>query len=87
MCARSSSKTAEFCLWSGTGTVQSPRRPAVPESTVSAKADEPILLKNIVCDIVREGVFTMCSRRVMTTAHRDHVHLDIKRGARAIIVR
>jgi hypothetical protein len=67
------------------GSVASPA--CGPASTVTTKADEAILLRNIVCDVVREGVFHHVLTPSYDAAHRDHVHLDIKRGARAVIVR
>jgi hypothetical protein len=40
-----------------------------------------------VCDIVRSGLFHHVLTPSYDAAHRDHLHLDIKREGWAVIVR
>lgn len=40
-----------------------------------------IRLRNIVCEVAREGIFTHMLTPGFNAAHRDHFHFDIKRDA------
>jgi hypothetical protein len=57
-----------------------------PASRVSQPTDDSVALRNIVCDIVRAGVFHRVLTPYFNAAHENHLHLDIKRGERAIVV-
>jgi hypothetical protein len=57
-----------------------------PDSSPAEPTEETILLRNIVCEIGREGVFHHLLTPGFDAAHRTHLHLDIKRDGRAIIV-
>jgi hypothetical protein len=61
--------------------------PCGPESRLLTESDAAILLRNLVCDVAREGIFHHVLTPNFDQAHRDHLHVDIKRGDRAIIVR
>jgi hypothetical protein len=58
-----------------------------PEARPADPTDDTIALRNIVCEVAREGLF----HRVLTpnydAAHESHLHLDIGRNARALVVR
>lgn len=62
-------------------------RPACgPESNPDAPSEQTVALRNLVCDLGRAGVFHHLLTPNFDAAHRDHLHLDIQRGARAVIV-
>jgi hypothetical protein len=61
--------------------------PCGPGSGLEARSEEAVALRNIVCDIVRQGVFHHVLTPSYDAAHRDHVHMDIKRDASGVIVR
>ena len=61
--------------------------PCGPASTLAVDSGEAVTLRNIICDVVRQGVFHHVLTPSYDAAHSDHVHLDIQRDARAIIVR
>jgi hypothetical protein len=58
-----------------------------PDARPADPTDDTIALRNIVCEVAREGLF----HRVLTpnydAAHESHLHLDIGRNARALVVR
>jgi hypothetical protein len=43
-------------------------------------------LRNIVCAAARAGLFHHVLTPNYDAAHRDHLHLDIKRDARSVVV-
>jgi hypothetical protein len=49
--------------------------------------DGAILLRNLVCEVGREELFHHILTPNYDAAHADHFHLDIKRGARELVVR
>jgi hypothetical protein len=57
-----------------------------PDSAVTAASEEAVLLRNIVCHVARAGVFHHILTPNFNAAHEDHLHLDIKRDAREIVV-
>jgi len=61
--------------------------PCGPSSALAVENEQAVALRNIVCDVVRQGVFHHVLTPSYDAAHVDHVHLDIKRDARTIIVR
>jgi hypothetical protein len=54
--------------------------PCGPESQVVPATQNAVDLRNIVCAVAREGIFHYLLTPNFNTAHRDHLHLDIKRG-------
>ena len=54
--------------------------PCGPESQVVPSTESAIALRNIVCAVAREGIFHYLLTPNFNAAHRDHLHLDIKRG-------
>jgi hypothetical protein len=60
------------------GALETP--PCGPESRVSEATESAITLRNIVCDVAKSGLFHHILTPNFNAAHRDHLHLDIKRG-------
>jgi hypothetical protein len=58
-----------------------------PDAAPTDPSEETILLRNLVCDIVRVGIFHHVLTPSYDAAHRNHLHLDIKREGWAVIVR
>ncbi len=58
------------------------RPPCGPESTLPVLTEAALELRNLVCDVVRAGVFHHVLTPNFNRAHRNHFHLDIKRGER-----
>jgi hypothetical protein len=54
--------------------------PCGPESRVEPPTEAGLLLRNLVCAVAREGLFHYMLTPNYNTAHRDHLHFDIKRG-------
>jgi hypothetical protein len=54
--------------------------PCGPQSAVVPPTATGIALRNIVCDVAREGIFHYMLTPNYNAAHRDHLHFDIKRG-------
>jgi hypothetical protein len=50
-----------------------------PESGVAEPTEEAIALRNILCAVARHGLFHHILTPNYNEAHRDHLHLDIKR--------
>jgi hypothetical protein len=50
-----------------------------PDATAPDDVEAAILLRNIVCDVVRRGLFHHVLTPNYNAAHRNHFHLDIKR--------
>ncbi len=57
-----------------------------PQSAPADPTPETIALHDIVCDLTRAGVFHHLLTPGFNAAHKNHLHLDIKRGDTAIIV-
>jgi hypothetical protein len=60
--------------------------PCGPESRLSDPTERAIALRDIVCDVARSGLFHHILTPSFNAAHRDHLHLDIKRGERRWVV-
>ena len=58
-----------------------------PEAQPSEPSAETVLLRNLVCAIVRRGIFHHVLTPNYNAAHRDHLHLDIQRDGYKIGVR
>lgn len=67
------------------GTPKAP--PCGPESAPAQTSEEAVLLRNVVCATARAGLFHHLLTPNYDAAHRNHFHFDIKRDARAIVVR
>lgn len=61
--------------------------PCGPDATVDPPTDEAILLRTIVCEVAARGVFHHVLTPSYDAAHRDHLHLDIKRDTERRSVR
>jgi hypothetical protein len=61
--------------------------PCGPDTDLVEDTEEAVLLRNIVCGAARAGIFHHLLTPDYDAAHEDHLHLDIKRDARAIVVR
>jgi len=57
-----------------------------PDSRVSDPSPKAVALRNIVCEVVRARVFHHVLTPGFNSAHRNHLHLDIKRGDVRLIV-
>jgi hypothetical protein len=60
--------------------------PCGPDSRLLEVTERAILLRNAVCDIARSGLFHHILTPSYDEAHRDHLHLDIKRGEKRSLV-
>jgi hypothetical protein len=60
------------------GALENP--PCGPESLLSEPSEKAIALRNLVCDVAKSGLFNHILTPNFNAAHRDHLHLDIKRG-------
>jgi len=56
-------------------------------ASVSPPTREAILLRNIVCELAKVGAFSYFLTPNHDEAHRNHLHGDIKRGAREHVLR
>lgn len=61
--------------------------PCGPDATVPDTADETIRLRNLLCEVAREGLFHHLLTPNYDLAHSNHWHLDIKRDEHTIVVR
>jgi len=52
-----------------------------PEAEMTDPSDDTVMLRNIVCEIARRGIFHHMLTPSFNRAHRNHFHFDIKRGA------
>lgn len=57
--------------------------PCGPASTIAAERERSIVLRDVVCEVARAGLFHHMLTPNYNAAHRDHLHLDIKRGAKS----
>lgn len=60
--------------------------PCGPESTLNDPTERAIALRDIVCDVAKSGLFHHILTPSFNEAHRNHLHLDIKRGDRRSVV-
>ncbi|HLV65122.1 MAG TPA: extensin family protein [Polyangiaceae bacterium] len=67
------------------GTIGVP--PCGPKSPPVELPSEGVLLREIVCRVAREGVFHHLLTPNFNRAHRNHLHVDIKRDARGYLLR
>lgn len=58
-----------------------------PDASMTAPDEPSILLRTIVCEVARRGIFHHLLTPSFDAAHQDHLHLDIKRGGRTRSVR
>jgi hypothetical protein len=58
-----------------------------PDSRVSPATAEAVILRNLVCDLARAGLFHYMLTPNYDYAHRDHLHVDIKRHAKHAFIR
>ncbi len=59
-----------------------------PEATLNATpGSEAVILRNLVCAVARSGLFHHILTPSYDRAHRDHLHLDIKRDAKTSMLR
>ncbi len=54
--------------------------PCGPDAVLEDPTPEAIALRNVVCELARRGVFHHLLTPGYDAAHRNHLHLDIKRG-------
>ncbi len=60
--------------------------PCGPEARLLEPSAASVALRDLVCDIARSGLFHHILTPSYNDAHRDHVHMDIKRGAKRSII-
>lgn len=58
-----------------------------PESGAGVLTDNAVALRNLVCDLHGRGFFHHVLTPGYDTAHRDHLHLDIKRASSRSVIR
>ena len=56
--------------------------PCGPKASVVPETDKGVRLRNLYCDVARHGFFHHMLSPNHNRAHRNHLHLDIKRGNR-----
>lgn len=56
--------------------------PCGPDAVLEDPTPAAIALRNVVCELARRGVFHHMLTPGYDAAHRNHLHLDIKRGAK-----
>jgi hypothetical protein len=61
--------------------------PCGPEAEITPSSEEATLLRSLVCEVARQGLFHHLLTPNYDAAHRNHLHFDIKRGARELLVR
>lgn len=61
--------------------------PCGPDARVDDPSDESIRLRNLVCEIARERLFDTLLTPNYDRAHRNHLHMDLRRNCRSAIVR
>lgn len=61
--------------------------PCGPEARLVEDSDRAVRLRNLVCALASRGVFHHILTPCYDAAHRDHLHLDIKRDAKWFGVR
>jgi hypothetical protein len=58
-----------------------------PDAVLDEPDDDSVSLRNLVCAAARGGFFHHMLTPGYNAAHRDHLHFDVKRGAKRRIVR
>ncbi len=58
-----------------------------PDSKVDPPSEKGILLRNLVCDLARQGLFHFMLTPNYNRAHHDHLHVDLKRDAKRGVIR
>lgn len=58
-----------------------------PDATLNEPSPEAIQLRTLLCAVARAGVFHHILTPSYDRAHADHFHLDVKRDAKALVVR
>ena len=58
-----------------------------PDSHLTENREQAVILRNVLCDLARAGVFHYMLTPNYDRAHHDHVHLDIKRDAKRTVIR
>lgn len=58
-----------------------------PDAVLTEADERAILLRNLICDLARRGIFHVLLTPNFNEAHRNHFHLDIKRDSPAWIIR
>ncbi len=58
-----------------------------PNARLTEPKDEAVSLRNLVCEVARSGVFHHLLTPSYDEAHKNHVHFDIKRDAKEILVK
>jgi hypothetical protein len=61
--------------------------PCGPDSRVTAARAESVALRNLFCEIARSGMFHHLLTPSYDLAHKNHLHLDIKRDSRELLVK
>lgn len=61
--------------------------PCGPESRVTEARDESVALRNLFCEVARAGLFHHLLTPSYDLAHRDHLHLDIARDSKELLVK
>jgi hypothetical protein len=56
--------------------------PCGPDAVLEDPTPAAVALRNVVCELARRGVFHHMLTPGYDAAHKNHLHLDIKRGAR-----
>jgi hypothetical protein len=62
-------------------------QPCGPSAILTDPRPEALLLRNLVCNLARAGLFHHILTPCHDRAHRNHLHLDIKRGSKTTMIR
>lgn len=57
-----------------------------PEATIETPTERSVQLRNLACAIARAGLFHHVLTPGHDRAHRNHLHLDIKRGEKTMLI-
>jgi hypothetical protein len=61
--------------------------PCGPDSRVTDPRDGAVTLRNLFCDVARSGLFHHLLTPSYDLAHKNHLHLDIKRDSHELLVK
>lgn len=61
--------------------------PCGPDAVITQPSEEASILRSLVCEVARQQIFHHLLTPNYDAAHRNHLHFDIKRGARSLVVR
>ncbi len=61
--------------------------PCGPSARLTQPVDAAVNLRNLVCEVARSGIFHHLLTPSYDAAHKNHVHFDIKRDAKEILVK